>query len=163
MGLSLMDMLKHNRSDMVAVLRPYEALPYYIHIYIPMDMLGFRQVYVSHIEHDTENFSFCTTHKSSVSTGFTKQITPMLRILCYNGSLVTWTVVRLTTTKSLISSMFVFVLCYTANIACCLHNLLFNYIHVEAWKLSAYHGPVCTLENFQYYGEPCFARAAILR
>jgi hypothetical protein len=25
---------KHNRSEMVAVLGPYEALPYYIHIYI---------------------------------------------------------------------------------------------------------------------------------
>jgi hypothetical protein len=29
--------------------------------------------------------SFCTTHESSVSTGFTKQIMPILRILCYNG------------------------------------------------------------------------------
>jgi hypothetical protein len=34
--------------------------------------------------------SFCTTHKSSVSTGFTEQIMPILRIVCYNGSLVTW-------------------------------------------------------------------------
>jgi hypothetical protein len=33
--------------------------------------------------------SFCTLHKSSVSTGFTEQIMPILRILCYNGSLVT--------------------------------------------------------------------------
>jgi hypothetical protein len=45
--------------------------------------LAFRQVYASHIQH-------CTTHKSSVSTGFAKQIMPLLRILCYNGSLVTW-------------------------------------------------------------------------
>jgi hypothetical protein len=43
--------------------------------------------------------SFCTTHKFSVSTGFTEQIMPILRILCYNGSLVTWTVVGLTTAK----------------------------------------------------------------
>jgi hypothetical protein len=42
---------------------------------------------------------FCTTHKSSVSIGFTEQIMPILRILCYNGSLVTWTVVGLTTAK----------------------------------------------------------------
>jgi hypothetical protein len=55
--------------------------------------LAFRQVYVSHIQHVTENFSFCTIHKSSVSTGFAKQIMPILRVLCYNGSLVTWTVV----------------------------------------------------------------------
>jgi hypothetical protein len=27
---------KHNRSEMVAVLGPYEALPYYIHTYIGM-------------------------------------------------------------------------------------------------------------------------------
>jgi hypothetical protein len=33
--------------------------------------------------------SFCTIHKSSVSTGFAKQIMPFLRILCYNGSLIT--------------------------------------------------------------------------
>jgi hypothetical protein len=32
--------------------------------------------------------SLCTTHKSSVSTGFTEQIMPILRILCYNGSLM---------------------------------------------------------------------------
>jgi hypothetical protein len=38
-------------------------------------------------------------HKSSVSTGFTKQIMPVLSIWCYNGSLVTWTVVSLTTVK----------------------------------------------------------------
>jgi hypothetical protein len=29
--------LKHNRSEMVAVLGPYEALPYYIHTYIFFD------------------------------------------------------------------------------------------------------------------------------
>jgi hypothetical protein len=36
-------------------------------------------------------FSFCTTsiQKPSVSTRFAKQIMPILRILCYNGSLVT--------------------------------------------------------------------------
>jgi hypothetical protein len=43
--------------------------------------------------------SFRTTHKSSASTGFTKQIMPILRILCYNDSLVTWTVVSLTAEK----------------------------------------------------------------
>jgi hypothetical protein len=42
---------------------------------------------------------FCTAHKPSVSTGFAEQIMPILHILCYNGSLVTWTVVSLTTSK----------------------------------------------------------------
>jgi hypothetical protein len=41
--------------------------------------------------------ALCT--KSSVSPGFAKQIMPVLRILCYNGSLVTWTVVSLTAAK----------------------------------------------------------------
>jgi hypothetical protein len=36
-----------------------------------------------------EIYSFCTTYKSCVSTGFTEQIMPILRILRYNGSLVT--------------------------------------------------------------------------
>jgi hypothetical protein len=60
--------------------------------------------------------SFCTTHKSSVSTGFTEQIMPILH---YNGSLVTWTVVGLTTArfKPLIYSMYGFTLSYTANIS----------------------------------------------
>jgi hypothetical protein len=37
--------------------------------------------------------------KSSVSTGFAEQIMPILRILCYNGRLVAWTVVSLTAAK----------------------------------------------------------------
>jgi hypothetical protein len=36
---------------------------------------------------------------SSVGPGFAKQIMPILRILCYNGNLVTWTVVSLITAK----------------------------------------------------------------
>jgi hypothetical protein len=58
--------------------------------------------------------SFSTTHKSSVSTAFTEQITPILRILCYNGSLVPWTVVCLTKAnfKHLIFSMSGFTLSY---------------------------------------------------
>jgi hypothetical protein len=60
---------------------------------------AFRQAYVSHLQHVTENSSYCTTHKSSVSTGFTEQTMPVLRILCYNGNLVTWAVVRCTTAK----------------------------------------------------------------
>jgi hypothetical protein len=62
--------------------------------------------------------SFCTIHKSSVSTGFTEQIMPILRILCYNGSLVTRTVVGLSTAnfKHLIFSMSDFTLSYTVNI-----------------------------------------------
>jgi hypothetical protein len=46
-----------------------------------------------------KNSCFRTTHKSSVSSGFAEQIMPILRILCYNGSLVTLTVVSLTTAK----------------------------------------------------------------
>jgi hypothetical protein len=60
---------------------------------------AYRQVYISHIAHVTENSSFCTTHKSYVSTGFTEQIMPILHMLCYNGSLVFVTVVTLTTAK----------------------------------------------------------------
>jgi hypothetical protein len=41
--------------------------------------------------------------------------------------------------------------------------LLYNRIHTEGWKLCANRGPVCTLENFQCCGEPCFGGAAILR
>jgi hypothetical protein len=59
---------------------------------------AFNQEYVSHIQHVIENCSFCTTHKSSVSTGFAK-IMPILLILWYNGSLVTWKVVSLNTAK----------------------------------------------------------------
>jgi hypothetical protein len=56
-------------------------------------------------------------YKSPVSTGFAKQIMPFLRTLCYNGSLVTWTVVNLTTDKfkPRIFSMSGFALSYTAN------------------------------------------------
>jgi hypothetical protein len=79
--------------------------------------LAFRQVYVSHIQNAIENYSFWTTHKYSVSTGFTEQIMPNLHILCYNGSLVTWTVVSLTTAKfrPLTFSMSGFAFSYTAN------------------------------------------------
>jgi hypothetical protein len=61
--------------------------------------------------------SFYTTHKSSVSPGFAKQIMPILCILCYNGSLVTWMAVSLTTArfKPLIFSVSGFALPYTAN------------------------------------------------
>jgi hypothetical protein len=54
-------------------------------------------------------------HKSSVSTGFTEQIMPMLRILCYNGTVVTGTVVSLTTSKfkPLVVSTSGFTLFYT--------------------------------------------------
>jgi hypothetical protein len=64
--------------------------------------LRLRQLYVWHIISP-----FCTIHKSSVSPGFVKQIMPILRILCYNGSLVTWTVVSLTAAKSSVSPGFV--------------------------------------------------------
>jgi hypothetical protein len=49
------------------------------------------------IAHLIENSFFWTTQKSFVSTGFADLIMPILHILCYNGSLVTWTVATLTT------------------------------------------------------------------
>jgi hypothetical protein len=39
--------------------------------------------------------------------------------------------------------------------------LLFNHLHTEGWKPCANRGPAYELENFQRYGEPCFAVAAI--
>jgi hypothetical protein len=51
--------------------------------------LAIRQVCFSHIQHFTENSCLCTIYKSSVSTGFAKQIMSLLRILRYNGGLVT--------------------------------------------------------------------------
>jgi hypothetical protein len=50
--------------------------------------LAFCQVYVPHIWHVTEKSSFFTIHKSFVTLGFAKIIL-ILRILCYNGNLVT--------------------------------------------------------------------------
>jgi hypothetical protein len=46
-------------------------------------------MYILHVLHVTGNSSFCTTHKSSVNTGFAEQIMPTLRILCYNSGLMT--------------------------------------------------------------------------
>jgi hypothetical protein len=113
-------------------------------------------------------------NKSSVSPGFSKQIIPVLRILCYNGSLVTWFVVSLTTAKfkPLILSVYGFALSYTANM--CILKILydfcllptqffFNSIHTEGWKPCANRGSVCTLKNFQWCGETCFVGPAILR
>jgi hypothetical protein len=41
--------------------------------------------------------------------------------------------------------------------------LLYNCIHMEGWKPSANHGPVCTLEYFQWCREPCYVGASVLR
>jgi hypothetical protein len=94
-----------------------------------------------------------------------------LLILCYD-SLVTWMVMRLTAAKfkTLIFSMSGFTLSYAANMFIliilydfCLLSAQFssyNHIHMEGWKLYANRGPVCTLENFQWCGEPWFAGAA---
>jgi hypothetical protein len=61
---------------------------------------------------------FCNIYKSSVSTGFAEQIISILRISCYNGGLVTWTVLSLTTAKfkPLVFSLCGFALSYSANI-----------------------------------------------
>jgi hypothetical protein len=77
-----------------------------------------RQAYISHLQHVSENSSFYTSHKNSVSIGFRQQIMPILHILCYNGTSVTRTVVSLTTVKfkPLVFSTSGFTLSYTANI-----------------------------------------------
>jgi hypothetical protein len=79
--------------------------------------LAFRQAYILHLQHVIENSFFCTVYKSSVSTGFAKQIMPVLCILFYNGSWVTWMVLSLTTAKfkPLIFSVSGFALSYTMN------------------------------------------------
>jgi hypothetical protein len=86
-------------------------------------------------------FSLCTS--PLVSSGFAKQIMTILRILCYNRGLVSWTVVSLTTAtfKPLIFSMSGFTLSYTANMFIlmslydfCLSPAQFCYIIVYIWK-----------------------------
>jgi hypothetical protein len=68
-------------------------------------------------KHIVENPSVCTIYKSSVSEGFWKQITAILLVLWYNGSLITCTVVSLTTAKfkPLVFSMSGFALSHTSN------------------------------------------------
>jgi hypothetical protein len=87
---------------------------------------------------------------------------PILRILCYNGSLVTWTVVSMTTAKfkPLIYSVWFRLIVYRETcsfscffiwlllVACTI--LLYNRIHTEGWKLCVNRGPVCTLELSRY-------------
>jgi hypothetical protein len=67
-------------------------------------------------------------YSSSLSSDFAKQIMPILRILCYNGSLVTRMAVSLTTAKfkPLIFSMSRFTLSYTMNMTsgCLLCNFV---------------------------------------
>jgi hypothetical protein len=104
-------------------------------------------------------------YKSSVSTGVAKRFVPILRIICYNGSLVTRSVVSLPTAKfkPLIISMSGFTLSYTPNMFIlmilydfCLLPVQFYYIILYIRKLCANRWPVCTLENFQWCAEPCF-------
>jgi hypothetical protein len=87
-----------------------------------------------------------------VSAGFTEQIMLLLPILCYNGSLVTWTVVSLTNAKFkplhlvlyrkyVHSHDFVWLLLAVCTI------LLHNRVHTEGWKLCANRRLMCTLEN----------------
>jgi hypothetical protein len=108
--------------------------------------LAFCQVYVSHIWHVIEYFSFCIIYKSSVSPDFAKQIMSILRTLCYNGSLTTWTVLSLTTAKfkplKFFTSAFAF--SYTANMFIliilydfCLLPAQFYYIIVYIQKVES--------------------------
>jgi hypothetical protein len=115
-----------------------------------------------------------TPHFCRTQSVFAKQIMPSLRILCNNGSLVTWTIVSLTTAfKPLIFSISDFALSYTANLFVlmilydfCLFPAQFCYIILymrKVWKSWANGRPMCTQENFLWCEEPCFACAAILR
>jgi hypothetical protein len=101
--------------------------------------LAFRQ-------HVIENSSFCIMYKSSVSTGFGKQNMPIVCILCYNGSLVTWRVVSLTAAKfkplifstsgfdlSYIANMFILMILYDF----CLLPALFCYMVIYVWKVES--------------------------
>jgi hypothetical protein len=83
-------------------------------------------------------------YKSSVRTDFAKQIMLILHILCYNSSLVTWSVMKLTTAKfkPLIFSVSVFILSYTANMFIlmilydfCLFPAQFCYVIIYVWKV----------------------------
>jgi hypothetical protein len=114
-------------------------------------------------------------HTSSLSVqALQSKCMPILRIVCYNGSLVNWPIVSLTTAKfkPLIFSVWLrFVLCcehvhshdfvWLLFVACTI--LLHNCIHTEGWKPCANRGPLSTLDDFQWRGEPCFVVAAILR
>jgi hypothetical protein len=96
-----------------------------------------------HTQHVIKNSPICTIYKSSASPGFAKQVLSNILILCYNGSLVTWTVLSLTTAKfkPLIFSISGFTLSYTANMFIlkilhdfCLLLAEFCYIIVYIWK-----------------------------
>jgi hypothetical protein len=82
-------------------------------------------------------------HTSPLSVlGFAEHIMSILRILCYNGSLVTCRVVRLTAAKfkplilsmsgfalSYAANMFIFMILYDMLVACII--LLYNHTHRE--------------------------------
>jgi hypothetical protein len=141
----------------------------------------------THIQHVIENSFFCTTRKSSVSTGFTEQIMPVLGILMLQWQLSHLNILKLdhAMIKPLIFSMFGFTLSYIASISIlmivydfCLLPLQFCGIiiyirmvecvqiaeHCAPWlNVCANSGALCTLENFQWCAEPCFACTAVLR
>jgi hypothetical protein len=110
-----------------------------------MNMLSLvKCTYRIYLKHVIENSSLCTICKSSVSAGFAKQIMLILRVLCYNGTLVTWKVVTLTTAKfkPFIFAMSGFDLCYTANMFVlmilydfCLLSAQFCYIIIYILKV----------------------------
>jgi hypothetical protein len=84
---------------------------------------------------------------------------PILRILCYNDSLVAWTVASSSRptprTRPLLRSCTLLLVART--------TLLYNRIHTKGWKPCASRGPVLTPENFQRRGETWPAGAAIQR
>jgi hypothetical protein len=106
--------------------------------------------------------SFSTAYKSSVSTCFAEHVMPILHILCYISSLVTWTLVSSTIAKfkPLIFSVSGFTLSYTTNMFIlmilydfCLLPAEFCCIIIYIQKVeSCVH--LCTLESFQWCTEP---------
>jgi hypothetical protein len=139
-----------------------------------MYILGVCQVYILHTQHVIENSSFYKT-LCSVSPSCAKQIIPILFTLCYNSSLVTWMVVSLTAVK--LKPLIILCVWLCCAVLCCEYGhshdfvwpllvsctvLLYNHIYTEGWKPCANHRPVCTLENLQWCGEPCFVGPVIL-
>jgi hypothetical protein len=75
-----------------------------------MNRLLHCQVYVSCIQRVTGNSYFRTTCESPVSSGLGKLFIPVLLILCYNSSLITWMVQAWPRPNS----SFLYILCVTS-------------------------------------------------
>jgi hypothetical protein len=112
-----------------------------------MNILGLSSnIHFAHIACYLKIIAFSLRTSPLSVQGFTGQIMPILHILCYNGSLVTWMVAGLTTSKfkPLIFSMCGFTLSYNANMfflmipyGFCLFPAQFCYIIIYTWKVTS--------------------------